>query len=37
VEYADAGLHKYGHKKPGVRHLVKVFLFIITSSFVPET
>lgn len=36
MEYADAELHKYGHKKPGVRHLVKVFLFI-NSSFVLET
>ncbi|KAG0606781.1 hypothetical protein M758_9G167000 [Ceratodon purpureus] len=26
VEYADAELHKYGHKKPGVRHLVKPLL-----------
>lgn len=28
VEYADAELHKYGHKKPGVRQVAQVFLFL---------
>ena len=33
MEYADAELHKYGHKKPGVRHLVKVSLSVISGFF----
>lgn len=36
MEYADAELHKYGPKKPSVRHLVKVICCLQTSRYALE-